>query len=78
LAKWLSPTPDLPSHGWNASSRRIVNVGVFQNIASGKRFIAANTHWDNASLGARTKGIQVAMDAINDVGPPGCVVDRRL
>ncbi|KAH8202769.1 hypothetical protein TruAng_003040 [Truncatella angustata] len=65
--KWLSPTPDVPSYGWNANSRRIVNVGVFQHVATGRRFIAANTHLDNASSEARTKGVQVVLRVIKDI-----------
>jgi endonuclease/exonuclease/phosphatase family metal-dependent hydrolase len=65
--KWLSPTPDTPSFGWNAGSRRLINIAVFEHIKTGKQFIAANTHLDNASSEARSKGVQVALDVIKDV-----------
>ncbi|KAI1854176.1 hypothetical protein JX266_001317 [Neoarthrinium moseri] len=67
VTKWLSLTPDEPSKSWNAGSRRLVNIGIFEHIRSGKRFIAANTHLDNASSEARTKGIKVALQVIKDV-----------
>ncbi|KAK6065933.1 endonuclease/exonuclease/phosphatase [Seiridium cupressi] len=67
VTKWLSPTPNKPSYGWKASSRRIVNVGVFERMATAKRFISANTQLDDVSMEARTKGAQVALNVIKDV-----------
>jgi endonuclease/exonuclease/phosphatase family metal-dependent hydrolase len=76
--KWLSPTPDTPSFGWNAGSRRVVTLGVFESKATGKRFIHANTHLDNASSQARTEGIKVAMGRVEAAqkawGPVGVVL----
>lgn len=62
--KWLSPTPDVVSYGWGAGSRRVVTLGVFQDIATGKRFIHANTHLDNVSTEARSEGIKVIIARI--------------
>lgn len=62
--KWLSPTPDVVSFGWDAGSRRIVTLGVFEHIATGKSFIAANTHLDNVSGTARSEGIKVVVSRI--------------
>lgn len=59
--KWLSPTPDVVSFGWGAGSRRVVTIGVFEHIATGKRFIHANTHLDNVSSQARSEGIKVVV-----------------
>ncbi|EFQ25927.1 endonuclease/Exonuclease/phosphatase [Colletotrichum graminicola] len=73
--KWLSPTPDVVSYGWGAGSRRIVTIGVFEHIATGKRFIHANTHLDNVSDQARSEGIKVVVSRIQAVqstyGPLG-------
>ncbi|KAK2016081.1 endonuclease/Exonuclease/phosphatase [Colletotrichum eremochloae] len=73
--KWLSPTPDVVSFGWGAGSRRIVTIGVFEHIASGKKFIHANTHLDNVSAQARAEGIKVVVSRIQAVqstyGPLG-------
>ncbi|KAJ1323635.1 maltose 6'-phosphate phosphatase [Microdochium nivale] len=57
--KWLSPTPEQPSFGWDAGSRRVVTIGVFEHKATSRRFIHANTHLDNASQQAREEGIKV-------------------
>ncbi|KAJ0121903.1 endonuclease/Exonuclease/phosphatase [Diaporthe amygdali] len=65
--KWLSPTPDVVSFGWGAGSRRIVTIGVFEHIATGKRFIHANTHLDNVSSQARSEGIKVVVTRIKAV-----------
>ncbi|KAI0126807.1 endonuclease/exonuclease/phosphatase family protein [Xylariales sp. AK1849] len=69
---WLSPFPDSPighppSGDWEAGSKRMVNVGVFEHAASGKRIIAANTHLDDASLEARREGIKIALNYIQEV-----------
>ncbi|ORY57864.1 endonuclease/exonuclease/phosphatase family protein [Pseudomassariella vexata] len=76
--RWLSPTPDVPSFGWGAGSRRMINIGVFEHVASGRRFIAANTHLDNASSQARTEGIKIVIATIQAVqetwGPLGVVL----
>lgn len=73
--KWLSTTPDEVSYGWGAGSRRIVTIGVFEHISTGKRFIHANTHLDNVSSEARSEGIKVVVAVIQAVqatyGPLG-------
>lgn len=65
--KWLSLTPDSPSKDWNSGSNRLVEIAVFKHIATGRRFIHANTHLDNASGEARTNQIGVAVDMIKAV-----------
>lgn len=65
--KWLSNTPDTPSKDWGSGSNRIVNIAVFRHLATGRRFIHANTHLDNASGEARTNQIGVAVDMIKAV-----------
>lgn len=65
--KWLSTTPDVVSFGWGAGSRRVVTIGVFQEKASGKKFIVANTHLDNVSSQARSEGIKVVVARIQAV-----------
>ncbi|KAH8671552.1 endonuclease/Exonuclease/phosphatase [Xylariales sp. PMI_506] len=73
--KWLSETPDEVSYGWDAGSRRIVVIGVFEDITTGKRFMHANTHLDNVGSEARIEGIKVVVSRIQAVqdlyGPIG-------
>ncbi|KAI0459709.1 endonuclease/exonuclease/phosphatase [Xylaria acuta] len=65
--KWLSQTPDVPSYWPGAGSRRYVLVGVFEDRATGARFVAANTHLDNASSAARSAGVGIILRVIRDV-----------
>jgi endonuclease/exonuclease/phosphatase family metal-dependent hydrolase len=65
--KWLSPTPDVPSYWPGAGSRRYVLVGVFEDKATGRRFIAANTHLDNARSEARSEGVRILLGVIRAV-----------
>ncbi|KAK6856567.1 hypothetical protein PG995_006754 [Apiospora arundinis] len=65
--KWLSETPETPSLSWGAGSKRVVVVGVFEHIATGKRFMHANTHLDNVSLQARAEEIKVAIKVVKGV-----------
>ncbi|KAL5624622.1 hypothetical protein BROUX41_004682 [Berkeleyomyces rouxiae] len=62
--KWLSETPNEPSTAWGAKTKRIVTLAVFRHIETGHQFIHANTHLDNVSSEARSKGIQAVVDHI--------------
>jgi len=65
--KWLSETPDEPSKSWDSGSNRIITLGVFKHIATGRVMIMANTHLDNAVAEARVNQIRVAVDIIQAV-----------
>lgn len=49
---WLSPTPQLPSLGWDAGFRRVVTWAHLKG-ADGIRLLAINTHWDHQGALAR-------------------------
>ncbi len=53
---WLSPTPALPSKGWDAAYRRIATWAHLVRRGDGKRFLALNTHLDNEGKRARLEG----------------------
>ncbi len=53
---WLSPTPDVPSKGWDAAYRRIATWAHLVRRSDGRRFLALNTHLDNAGATARLEG----------------------
>ncbi|KAH7347681.1 endonuclease/exonuclease/phosphatase family protein [Plectosphaerella cucumerina] len=76
--KWLSTTPDVPSFGWGAATRRIVTLAVFESVSTGRRFIHANTHLDHVTSQARTEGIAVVLARIRNAqlawGPLGVVI----
>jgi endonuclease/exonuclease/phosphatase family metal-dependent hydrolase len=53
---WLSPTPDVPSKGWDASYIRIATWAHLVRKSDGHRFLALNTHLDNDGKTARLEG----------------------
>jgi len=55
---WLSPTPDVPSKGWDAAFPRIATWAHLVRHSDGHRFLALNTHLDNAGKAARLEGAQ--------------------
>lgn len=53
---WLSETPDIPgSRGWDAACNRVVTWAEFKDKATGKHFMALNTHFDHIGDEARTQ-----------------------
>jgi endonuclease/exonuclease/phosphatase family metal-dependent hydrolase len=50
---WLSPTPDVPSKGWDARYKRICSWGLFRHKASGKKVCFMNVHFDHRGVQAR-------------------------
>lgn len=60
--KWLSPTPDVPSYGWNAGSRRIVTMTTFEHKQTGERLNYFNTHLDNASEESRQQSAKLILE----------------
>ncbi|RSM71777.1 endonuclease [Actinoplanes sp. ATCC 53533] len=51
---WLSATPAVPgSISWGSRHVRMVTWVLFDDLATGRRFYAVNTHLDNASENAR-------------------------
>ena len=41
---WLSETPEVPSHGWDAMCRRVTVWGLFRDKKTGKEFYFFNSH----------------------------------
>ncbi len=50
---WLSPTPDVPSLGWDGAFKRMVTWARVTRLADGVRILALNTHWDHVGTVAR-------------------------
>ena len=60
---WLSDRPDKPgSRGWDAACNRVVTWAEFEHRASGRHFLAMNTHFDHVGDTAR---VESAMLIIN-------------
>lgn len=67
--RWLSPTPERPSRGWDAASTRIVTVGEFERVGgggAGQRVLALNTHMDDQGVVARREGARLIRDLVRD------------
>ena len=50
---WLSPTPDVPSKGWDAAFNRVVIWARLRVRSSRQVVLAINTHWDHIGVVAR-------------------------
>ncbi|KAF2152492.1 endonuclease/exonuclease/phosphatase [Myriangium duriaei CBS 260.36] len=62
---WLSQTPDRPSLGWDAGSKRVITIGVFRHKETSRPLVAMNTHLDNAGSEARRNGAKLILNAVN-------------
>jgi len=50
---WLSPTPSVPSKGWDAAYSRVATWAHLVRRSDGRKFLALNTHLDNEGQVAR-------------------------
>ncbi|KAL2268513.1 hypothetical protein VTJ83DRAFT_3359 [Remersonia thermophila] len=56
---WLSPTPDVPSKGWDAALERIVTVGLFRHARTGTAVVVMSTHLDHRGKVAREESARL-------------------
>ncbi|MBN8499734.1 MAG: endonuclease/exonuclease/phosphatase family protein [Sphingomonadales bacterium] len=56
---WLSPTPQRPSLGWDASYRRVATWARLTDRTNGTRILAINTHWDHLGVQARLESARL-------------------
>lgn len=63
---WLSETPDVPSKSWDASSIRIVTIGVFTHQASHQTILAMNTHLDDQGSRSRFEAAHIILNKIRE------------
>lgn len=66
---WLSETPDRPSKGWDGSCTRILTIGFFEHVESGKSMVAMNTHMDDQGSTARLEGAKLIVRTMDELGP---------
>ncbi|KAF2134660.1 hypothetical protein P153DRAFT_371991 [Dothidotthia symphoricarpi CBS 119687] len=67
---WLSPTPGVPSRGWDAGSIRIVTVGVFVHCQSKNRVLGLSTHFDNEGEVSRRESAEIILGLVADYALP--------
>lgn len=63
---WLSETPDVPSKGWDASSIRIITIGVFTHRIGGHTVLVMNTHFDDQGSQARAEAAHLVLRKIHE------------
>ncbi|MDR1810237.1 MAG: endonuclease/exonuclease/phosphatase family protein [Prevotella sp.] len=64
---WLSETPELPGKkGWDAACERIATWGIFEDVKTGKRFLAMNTHLDHVGKLAQKEGVNLLLARIGE------------
>ena len=59
---WLSPTPDIPSKGWDAALNRICTYALLQSKYDGKKLWVLNTHFDHIGETARLHSAQLLIE----------------
>lgn len=68
---WLSPTPQVPSKGWDAAYPRIATWAKLVRRSDGKRFLALNTHFDHVGQTARLESARQIVRWIGANRSPG-------
>lgn len=68
---WLSPTPAVPSKGWDAAYPRVATWVRLRDRWSGKIILAMNSHWDHVGVEARRNSAQMLRQWLTDHRRPG-------
>ena len=63
---WLSPTPDMPSKGWDAALNRICTYALLQSKYDGKKLWVLNTHFDHVGEDARLHSAQLLIEKFSE------------
>lgn len=71
---WLSPTPEVPSKGWDAALPRICTYGVFEDREAGRQFMVFNTHFDHVGTLAREESAKLILKKMKALNPEGLPV----
>lgn len=64
--RWLSKTPKVPGKGWDASSIRLVTIGEFVHVATGRKVIVMSTHLDDQGVKSREHSAKLILKTIED------------
>lgn len=63
---WLSPTPELPSKGWDAALHRICTFALFESKYDRKNLWVLNTHFDHLGVDARQHSAQLLVEKFSE------------
>lgn len=61
---WLSPTPEIPSKGWDAALHRICTYALLQSKYDSKKLWVLNTHFDHVGEAARLYSAQLLIEKL--------------
>ena len=64
---WLSPTPYLPSKGWDAACIRIVTWVQLREKSTEKELFVFNTHFDHVGVEARKESAKLLLAQIKQI-----------
>lgn len=64
---WLSPTPDVPSIGWDAAMERIATVAILMERRTRDSIWVVNTHFDHVGEEARLRSAELLVNALKPV-----------
>jgi endonuclease/exonuclease/phosphatase family metal-dependent hydrolase len=64
---WLSPTPDMPSKGWDAAIVRICSWIRLKDKRTGNTFYHFNTHFDHLGEKAREESAKLILTKIQSI-----------
>lgn len=64
---WLSPTPDIPSRGWDAAILRICSWSKLYDRKTGREFYVFNTHFDHMGEIAREESAKLILKKIDEI-----------
>ncbi len=64
---WLSPTPDVPSKGWDAALNRVCTYGLFLNNKTNQYVWVFNTHFDHMGKEARLESAKLIVKKIREI-----------
>jgi endonuclease/exonuclease/phosphatase family metal-dependent hydrolase len=59
---WLSPTPSLPSKGWDAALNRICTFALLESKYDHKKLWVFNTHFDHIGIEARLHSAELLIE----------------
>ena len=68
---WLSETPDVPSHGWDAMCKRTCTWVRLKLKTDGREFVYMNTHLDHVGEQARRESLRMITQRITELAPNG-------
>jgi endonuclease/exonuclease/phosphatase family metal-dependent hydrolase len=71
---WLSPSPQKPSKGWDASIIRICSWVKLRDKSSGREFFHFNTHFDHEGVQAREQSAALLAEKIPNMAGEAPVI----